>query len=225
MTSLTELQSVTDPVTPAETCLEGSDKGRKCDQVLAGARRVFMEKGYEGASVDEIAKAAGVSKATLYNHFTDKRFLFIEVMKAECDRQSEGIKDIINPNAPLEEALLGAAMRFVTFKTSTLGQEIFRICVAESMRFPDIGRSFYDSGPGVITACMVNFLEERCQKGELDIDDCEMAASQFGALCKASLFDKRTFGVIGLPSAADIAITAEEAVRTFLARYGVPKGA
>lgn len=58
-------------------------RGRKFDQVLEGARLVFLQDGYEGASVDDIARAAGVSKATLYSYFPDKRLLFMEVAKIE----------------------------------------------------------------------------------------------------------------------------------------------
>ena len=61
----------------------------KCAQVLEGARKVFMEHGYEGASVDEIARAAGTSKATLYSYFPDKRQLFAAVMQSQCSRQGE----------------------------------------------------------------------------------------------------------------------------------------
>ena len=64
-------------------------KGRKFDQVLEGARAIFMRDGFEGASVDDIAREAGVSKATLYSYFPDKRLLFMEVAKAECNRQAD----------------------------------------------------------------------------------------------------------------------------------------
>ena len=63
-------------------------KGRKFDQVLDGARQVFLTDGFEGASVDEIARAANVSKATLYSYFPDKRLLFMEVATTECQRQA-----------------------------------------------------------------------------------------------------------------------------------------
>ena len=64
-------------------------QGRKWDQVLDGARTVFMRDGFEGASVDDIVREAGVSKATLYSYFPDKRLLFIEVAKIECLAQSD----------------------------------------------------------------------------------------------------------------------------------------
>ena len=59
-------------------------QGRKFDQVLDGARKVFMRDGFEGASVDDIAREACVSKATLYSYFPDKRLLFIEVQRSSA---------------------------------------------------------------------------------------------------------------------------------------------
>ena len=69
--------------------------GRKFDQVLKGARDVFMADGFEGASVDDIARAAGVSKATLYSYFPDKRLLFMEVARNECARQACDAVDMV----------------------------------------------------------------------------------------------------------------------------------
>ena len=78
-------------------------KGRKFDQVLDGARQVFMADGYEGASVDAIARAAGVSKATLYSYFPDKKLLFMEVAKTECrsqiDASISGLEEGYEPPA------------------------------------------------------------------------------------------------------------------------------
>ena len=75
---------------------ETAPTGRKVSQVLDGARTVFLRDGFEGASVDDIARQAGVSKATLYNYFPDKRILFMEVAKAECVRQ-ESATDEMTP--------------------------------------------------------------------------------------------------------------------------------
>ena len=107
-------------------------KGRKFDQVLDGAREVFLRDGFEGASVDDIARAAGVSKATLYSYFPDKRLLFLEVAKAECRRQADEAEELISDDAPVAEVLRLAAERIVSFGQSEFGQKIFRICVAES---------------------------------------------------------------------------------------------
>src|SRR6056297_2805384 len=90
-------------------------KGRKFDQVLEGAREVFMRDGFDGANVDDIARVAGVSKATLYNYFSDKRLLFSEVARIECDRQAASAMAEIDPAAPVETSLRELADRITRF--------------------------------------------------------------------------------------------------------------
>ncbi|MEW9919978.1 TetR/AcrR family transcriptional regulator [Marimonas sp. MJW-29] len=196
-------------------------KGRKYDQVLEGARQVFMVDGFEGASVDDIARAAAVSKATLYSYFPDKRLLFMEVANAECARQSQEALDSIDMAAPPREVLSQAGHHFLRFITSTFGQQIFRICVAESDRFPEIGQRFYASGPAVMRAEMAQYFSEAVARGELQIDDYVLAADQFGELCKADIWTRLIFGVSKNVSDAEIDRVVEGAVEMFMARYGV----
>jgi len=195
-------------------------KGRKFDQVLEGARRVFMSDGFEGASVDEIARVAEVSKATLYRYFPDKRLLFMEVANAECYRQSREALDSIDASAPPREVLSQAGHHFLRFITSKLGQQIFRICVAESDRFPELGQRFYNSGPAVMRAEMASYFEQAEQRGELKIQDRILAADQFGELCKADLWARLMFGVAKSVTEAEIDRVVQGAVETFMARYG-----
>lgn len=195
-------------------------KGRKFDQVLEGARAVFMADGFEGASVDDIAKTAGVSKATLYSYFSDKQLLFVEVARQECDRQSRKAHDFIDENRPPREVLGQAGRHFLRFITSKFGQQIFRICVAEADRFPEIGRAFYQSGPQRLRAEMSAYFEAAIARGELQIDDLALASDQFGELCKADIWPRLMFGVISEVCEADIERVVDGAVETFLARYG-----
>ena len=115
-------------------------KGRKFDQVLAGARQVFLADGFEGASVDDIARAAGVSKATLYSYFPDKRLLFMEVARLECDQMADRIMQGIDGDLPLREMLLRTARNLTSFLLSDFSQAVFRVCVAERDRFPELGQ-------------------------------------------------------------------------------------
>jgi AcrR family transcriptional regulator len=195
-------------------------KGRKFEQVLDGARSVFLVDGFEGASVDQIAKVAGVSKATLYSYFPDKRLLFMEVAAGECRRQSQAAVDMINVCGHPREVLDQAARHLLRFLTSTFGQQVFRICVAESERFPDLGRQFYASGPMVMKGELILYFEGAVARGELAIDDMQLAADQFGELCKADIWPRLIFGVISTVSEADIDRVVRGAVEMFMARYG-----
>lgn len=196
-------------------------RGRKFDQVLEGARKVFMADGFGGASVDDIAKAAGVSKATLYAYFPDKKLLFLEVAITECQRQADACFEPYQAGMPLREALLAGAQQMVRFLISDFGIGVFRICVAESERFPELGREFYASGPLMARNRLVEALREADAAGLLRIDDLELAADQFAELCKADVWPRLVFGISTAFSDAEISRVANGAVEMIYARYGV----
>jgi AcrR family transcriptional regulator len=200
--------------------LEVARQGRKVAQVLEGARAVFMRDGFEGASVDEIAREAGVSKATLYSYFPDKRLLFMEVAKMECARQSEAAMSRIRLSGPPEEVLFDAASRMTRFFISGFGRQVFRMCVAESDRFPDLGREFYVSGPLMVHKVLVTYLTDAVARGDLAIEDIELAADQFPELCKASIHMPLVLGLKTEFTDEEIDRVIRGAVDTFMARYG-----
>ncbi len=194
-------------------------KGRKFDQVLEGAREVFMRDGFEGASVDEIARVAGVSKATLYSYFPDKRLLFSEVARVECNRQADEAVQEVGPDDPIEDVLHEAAERIVHFFLSDFGQQVFRICVAESHRFPELGCRFYKSGPAMVRDRLTQVLTPYVERGVLKIDDMDLAANQFGELCKSDLFIRCLCGVSTDIPETEVERVINGAVEMFLARY------
>ena len=196
-------------------------KGRKFDQVVEGAREVFLRDGFEGASVDDIARAAGVSKATLYSYFPDKRLLFMEVATTQCQQQAQTSINSIDTSRPPKEVLTRVADQFLGFIYSDMGQRIFRICVAEADRFPQLGQEFYHSGPMIMRGALVDYLHKAVGRGELRIDDYNLAADQFAELCKADLWPKLVFGIIRSVPQEEKMRVIEGAVDTFLARYAV----
>ncbi|SDJ00046.1 TetR/AcrR family transcriptional regulator [Lutimaribacter saemankumensis] len=196
-------------------------RGRKFDQVLQGAREVFMQDGFERASVDDIARVAGVSKATLYAYFPDKKILFFEVVRTECERQAELALDRIDETAPPRQVLTMVAWQIVPFLLSDFARRIFRICLAEADRFPELGRAFYDSGPELGRARLTEYMREAVARGELRISDFDLAAEQYTELCKAHVWTRSAFGVQTEFSRAELTRVIDGAVDTFLARYGV----
>lgn len=195
-------------------------QGRKWDQVLEGARTIFMRDGFEGASVDDIVREAGVSKATLYSYFPDKRLLFVEVAKAECKAQSEAAMASAEASGDAREALRTAARRMVRFFMSDVGMQVYRIVVGESQRFPEVGREFYASGPAMVRETLIGFLKKGIEKGELDIDDVELAADQFPELCKAGLHMPMAIGLKSDFTEEEIDRVIDGAVDMFMCRYG-----
>ncbi|MFC3613275.1 TetR/AcrR family transcriptional regulator [Lutimaribacter marinistellae] len=194
--------------------------GRKFDQVLRGARDVFMADGFEGASVDDIARAAGVSKATLYSYFPDKRLLFMEVAQTECCLMADRISSMIDETRPARDVLHFTASNVIAFLVSDFAQQVFRICVAEKERFPELARAFYEAGPENGKLRISEYLEKAVAQGELEIDDIPMAAEQFSELCKTRLWNRAVFGVQSVFSNEEIDEVAGHVTEMFMARYG-----
>lgn len=195
--------------------------GRKFDQVLKGAREVFLADGFEGASVDDIARVAGVSKATLYSYFPDKRLLFMEVARSECARQADAPMNLATCSSTPRQILRRAAGHILSASLSDFGLRMFRICVAEADRFPDLGRQFYESGPMLIRGKIRDYLRSATARGELQIEDFDLAADQFAELCRADLVPRFLFNIDASFTEEERSRIIEGAVDTFLARYAV----
>jgi len=196
-------------------------QGRKWDQVLEGARIVFLRDGFEGASVDDIVREAGVSKATLYSYFQDKRLLFLEVAKMECRAQTEAAMAQIEATDDIREALTSAATRMSRFFHSDVGMQVYRIVVGESQRFPELGREFYEAGPAHVCAGLKCFLQHAIEAGKLKIDDVDLAVDQFPELCKAGLHMQLAIGLRDSVSDEEIDRVVQSAVDMFLCKYAV----
>ncbi|MFM1863803.1 MAG: hypothetical protein RLZ26_2325 [Pseudomonadota bacterium] len=195
---------------------------RKLEAVLGGAREVFMALGYERASVERIARAAGVSKATIYAYFPDKRQLFSAMLRAEILRHADETEAMLDLDRPIEEILHDTALRILRFMISDMGLAFYRVCVAEAVRFPETGREFYTFGPLMLRQRLSAGFREMVRRGEMVVPDPEMAADQFNELCKTTVFDRALFGV-GLPvTEAEIEGVARGVVALFLAQYGAP---
>lgn len=195
-------------------------RGRKFDQVLEGARQIFMRDGFEGASVDDIAQAAGVSKATLYSYFPDKRLLFMEVARCECAEQADQTSVEITADAGARKVMTYVAERIMNFTTSQMGLQMYRICVAESVRFPELGEAFFSSGPEVMVARLSEYFEQAEALGELFIPDKRLASFQFAEMCKSDMWLQMILGLRTEITPEERRRVIEGAVDMFMARYG-----
>ncbi|MCA0273218.1 MAG: TetR/AcrR family transcriptional regulator [Proteobacteria bacterium] len=196
-------------------------RGRKFDQVVQGARAVFMRDGFERANVDDIAAEAGVSKATLYSYFSDKRMLFVEVARQESQKQADEAEALIDLCAHPECVLPIAAHRIIDFFSSEFGRAVFRICITDIQGFPDLGQQFYASGPAIIRDRLAAYLTGAVSRSEVVIEDVNLAAEQFMALCKSDILSAVYLGTQHDVSEARRNRIADGAVAMFMARYGV----
>jgi AcrR family transcriptional regulator len=195
------------------------DSGKR-RQILAGASRVFMDLGFDGASMGEIARAAGVSKGTLYVYFADKSRLFEAIVEQEMLDQQ---KLAFNFDAARDVAttLREFGKAYIELLCRPGGGSAIRTVMAIAERMPDVGRRYYEHVLEKTIDHLASYFETHVQAKELTIADSRLAASQFMLLCQASLFLPFIFQAAPPPSPARIAQVVESATRMFLATYQV----
>jgi len=196
-------------------------RDQRRDAILEVARAVFTEEGFSAASMSTIAARLGGSKGTLYNYFKSKEELFGAYVRDECGRFAESIFDVPDDRS-LAERLTGIGERFLDHLMSERSVRTYQLVVAEAHRTPELARMFYEAGPASGIARLTGILEEARDCGEVEVEDCEAAAEQFMALCRANLHFRYSLNLIARPSDAEIAAAIKEAVLTFLARFGRP---
>ena len=188
-------------------------------QIIAGARSVFLSQGFDAGSMGEIARAAGVSKGTLYVYFKNKEELFEAIVEGQCQQQAEEIFTF-DQQADIEAELrrMGAELaRFLCRRPG--GISPLRTIIAIADRMPELGARFYESGPARGIAKLSRYLQDKIAAGVLAPHDTEVAAAQFIASCKAQIFTPMLFNCAGPPTDEQIAYVVDIAVRTFLAAY------
>jgi AcrR family transcriptional regulator len=200
------------------TLHSGDDDSSKRRQILDGASKVFMDLGFDGASMGEIARSAGVSKGTLYVYFADKNRLFEAIVEEEVLDQRK-VAFNFDPERDAAITLREFGQAYIELLCRPRGGSAVRTVMAIAERMPEVGRRFYDN---VITHTidkLAVYLDARATAGELKMADSNLAASQFMMTCQASLFLPFVFQAASAPSAERTAQVVESATQMFLAAY------
>jgi AcrR family transcriptional regulator len=196
----------------------GEEESAKRRQILDGARKVFMDLGFDGASMNEIARAAGVSKGTLYVYFADKSRLFEAIVEDEVLEKGK-IAYNLDPGRDVETTLREFGRAYIGSMCRPGGGSSIRTVMAIAERMPDVGRRFYENVLAKSIDRLAEFLQAHVQPNDLVIDDCQLAAAQFMQMCQATLFLPFVFQAEPAPSAERIARVVDSATRLFLQTY------
>jgi len=196
------------------------DDGGKRRQILDGAARVFLDKGFDATSMGEIARAAGVSKGTLYVYFEDKQALFDAIVDETCQVHAERVFVFDNSDHAVEAVLTRLGIAFATVMCRAESMSAIRTVIAIADRMPDMGRRFYETGPARAIAMLAAYLDAQVAAKVLAIADTEIAAAQFIDSVLATTFKPVLFNYT-TPTPQRIEYVVGIAVRTFMAAYRV----
>jgi len=202
---------------------ETQDGGAKRRQVMEGARTVFLSQGFDGASMNDIARAAGVSKGTLYVYFESKEQLFEALIRESRKEQAERL---VFPDDPgdARELLRGFGRRLIELMTRPETIAYVRIVIAATGKFPRLGQAFYEAGPCHGVRNLAAQLGKLRDSGALEIDDAERAAQQFIDLCKSGVLNPVLFGVTETADPRQIEVAVDAGVEVFMRAYGAQEG-
>ena len=200
-----------------QTASNASPKRR---QVLEAAQELFMAHGYGAVSMEAVARRAGVSKATLYAHFESKDELFATMLGRSSLADTLADELFAPPAGDLRGLLemLGRTVLRFLLRRQTLA--LIRIAVAETARFPELGRAFYERGPRRNREQMSRWVAAQQAAGRVRGDaDPDIAAEQFTALLRSDLYMRATFNLPPPPTDAEIERTVMAAVDSWLRAY------
>ena len=194
-------------------------EGSKRRQILDGACEVFEDLGFDGASMGDIARAAGVSKGTLYAYFDNKCRLFEAIVEEAVERRQFAF--YFDPARDLKTTLRKFGEAYICTLCRPGGASAARMVFAIAERMPEVGRRYYELTVQKTVNCLAEYLDARVKHRELAINDCQLAAAQFLLLCQATLFLPFIFEVTPAPSQDRITQVINDAVKTFLAAHMV----
>lgn len=159
----------------------------KRQAILQGATRMFLTHGYRNVSMEKIAQAAPVSKATLYNHFDSKNALLAAVISSLCESLLQTMAQVTIESDDIENNLTQIASSAVDLIYAEDALAIYRLVVAESPDFPELGQLFYQSGPQTVLTQLEDYFRQLNAEGNFDITDPVFAADAFFSMLKGDL--------------------------------------
>lgn len=195
--------------------------GQKREEILSSARSLFLRQGYADAGMEVVARAAGVSTATLYAYFPSKADLFKAIVMETVSGIAAPVREAVRTKGDARIRLTALAMAYATFFSRADTRAMFRMVTSERRRFEDVAEYFLQSARDELGGAAISVINDLVKTGELKVDKPSWAAGQL-----MGMLDHVTL-VLGL-SAGDevqsrrpVRAIAEDAVTTFLARYGV----
>jgi len=209
-------------ISPAdsERPLVSSPDDDKARQILDGARRVFLAQGFDGASMNDIARAAGVSKGTIYFHFDSKEVLFEALIRAERGQQAEQCCEFDDDDPDIAKVLTNLGRSLLAMMTAPETVAQVRTVIAVAAKFPRIGRAFYETGPKHGLARLQAYFVKQTEAGRLDTREPDIAAIHFIQLCLGDIHKRSMFCPEDPISGAEVERTIKAGVFVFMRAYG-----
>lgn len=197
-----------------------SQSACKRNAILSAATEIFLSVGFEAASMDTIATLADVSKQTIYNHFGSKQALFNAIIDERC---RHFVKPLVSARARaqgIKAVLTELARQSTRLMLTPSSLALYRLLMAETSRFPDLGCQAYKLGAEQAVSALAQYLAEQQELGVIEVGDVRLAAEQFLGMLAGHIHLRALLGVEPQPDAERLERSIAQTVHTFLRTYG-----
>jgi TetR/AcrR family transcriptional repressor of mexJK operon len=195
----------------------------KHSAIVDAAATLFLERGYLGTSVEQIASFAGVSKPTVYRFFADKEHLLTEIVLGMLDRRGDPFRaelDALADTDDLSAELRRLARDYINVVTQPTGLALRRLVIGASHQLPELAQAYYERAQDRTLGALAGVFAHLTQRGLLELDEPRTAASQFAFLVLGEALDKSLFCPTEPLSETQLERQADTGVTAFLAIYG-----
>lgn len=188
----------------------------KRQSIVEGATRMFLQYGFNASSMDKIAQAAPVSKATLYKYFDSKDALLAAVIENLCLNLFQVVDDASTETESIENTLKKIASAFVDLIFSDDALGMYRLIVAECRNFPQLGQLVYDSAPNIVNTQLITYLDALNQRDEVTVLNINFAVDAFISLLKGELHFQCLLGIRVIPTSDEKKAHVEQVIKLFM---------
>lgn len=184
--------------------------------ILSAARELFLEKGYEATTLNDVVRRSGGSLATLYEMFENKPGLLRAMVHEHCTLISDTIDRAISAHQPPREALWAITEPMFDKIIDPQATALFKAALAQ----PDLGRQLYEAGPATGQAKVAEYLALQAEEGAMAIDDPVEAAQMFFQMMFGHFHQQILFGVPVDLSREERAAHFDRVLAAFFKIYG-----
>lgn len=192
---------------------------KKRQAILEAATQCFLRTGYEGTSMDSIAKLANVSKLTVYNHFQDKAHLFGAAISMVCDQRLPKHFYQLDIHKSVEAHLFELSVAFLNMVYSDEAIKLHQLMTSLASQEPDLVALFFNSGPQQTRTNLLSLFQQFQQHQLIDIDDELLAIDLFCTLMTDVHHDRVLWGIDPVPDLAQIQTKVKHQLAIFFKVY------
>jgi AcrR family transcriptional regulator len=183
------------------------------EEIVTAATDIFFEKGYGRTSMDDIIKAIGGSKRTLYSHFPGKDALFAAIVRKISSEALSNFRPKLEGEFETDLRDMGLQYLDVLLKPRTIS--LFRAMVSEAPHFPNLAKTFFENGPNRVSSYFAQFFEAHNRKGIYRTSDPDLVARQFLGMIRGDIHMAAVL-TLEIPAKKELRQTVDNAVATLM---------